>query len=74
MSQKARIRKLMIGPSEKVTAKNSHVGMTVIADFVSDADSQRYLVFERTGATQAAHEAARRKVRKPVTVPETIPA
>lgn len=66
---KQRIRTLMLGPSEKVTARNSHTGMFVIADYVSDEDGQRYLVFERQGTATPSKRKAGAK-----TQPETTSA
>jgi hypothetical protein len=72
MASKQRIRKLNIGPamlqSDRVTAKNSHVGMVVIADYVSDEDAQRYLVFERQGVV-ATTKRAKKTNAKAVAAP-----
>lgn len=62
MSKVQRIRKLMLGPSEKITARNSVVGNMCIADYV--VDGCRYLVFERAETAE----------RKPRTKPNSKPA
>jgi hypothetical protein len=65
MSVKQRYRKLYIGPGgsgERVTARNSHVGMTVLADYIDAVDDKRYLLFERQGAAAAPKQ---RKPRTP---------
>lgn len=72
MASKQRYRKLCLGPGgsgERVTARNSVIGMTVVGDYVSPADAQRYLLLERPDAaapSPAAKVAARprRKARK----------
>lgn len=51
MASKQRYRKVSLGPSEKVTARNSHVGMQCVADYIDATDAQRYLLMERIGMT-----------------------
>jgi hypothetical protein len=53
MASKSRYHKVCLGPggsSDRITARNSHVGMQVIADYIDATDAQRYLLFERIGA------------------------
>jgi hypothetical protein len=70
MSKQQRIRKLQIQNTVgKVTAKNSNAGMMCIADFISDLDNQRYLVFERIGAKDAAPPTPRKKRSQPENQP-----
>jgi hypothetical protein len=59
MASKQRYRKLSLGPSDRVTSKNSHVGMSVIADYIESG--QRYLVFERASAESPKKAAPRAK-------------
>ena len=67
MATRSKIKKLCLGPSPAVTAKNSLVGMRVIADYLSDEDAQRYMVFERMGNAANGSESSkglpRRKVK-----------
>lgn len=60
MATRTPYRKLSLGPSERVTARNSHVGYFVIADYIDPADSQRYLVFERSGGTVTVKRQAKK--------------
>lgn len=63
MASRSKYRKLVIGPSERITAKNSVVGMLCISDYVDGQTSQRVLVFERPVkvTTEAAKPAVPRK-------------
>jgi hypothetical protein len=63
MASRQKYRKLNLGPSERVTAKNSCVGMLCISDYVDTQNSQRILVFERPAkiSTEPAKPVTRRK-------------
>jgi hypothetical protein len=47
MASKQRFRKLVLGPSEPITRKNSVQGMIVEGDYISPIDNQRTLVLEK---------------------------
>jgi hypothetical protein len=47
MSSRQKYRKLNLGPSEKITARNSVVGMLCISDYIDTQVNSRVLVFER---------------------------
>ena len=53
MASRQRIRKLSLGPSEPVTARNSCAGMIVIADYLDPINNHRTLVLERVGSIAA---------------------
>lgn len=64
MSSRQKYRKQTIGPAEKITARNSLVGLIVLADYVDPASNQRTLVFERPSKSitiEAAKPIARKK-------------
>jgi hypothetical protein len=53
MASKQKYRKLVLGPSGKITARSSVVGLVVIADYLDPANNQRTLVLERPSAVVA---------------------
>ena len=58
----SRINKLVLGPSEPVTARNSHAGMLIIADYIDPMNNQRTLVLERVATDKP------KRVAKPAPV------
>ena len=76
MSTRTKFRKLSLGPSEKITRKNSNVGLTVISDYIDPLTNQRTLVLERfeSAATAApVKRAAKSATRKPKGANSTSP-
>jgi hypothetical protein len=71
MASKSRYHKVCLGPggsSDRITARNSHVGMQVVADYIDATDAQRYLLLERIGMVPATKRRSK-KSQAAVSVP-----
>jgi hypothetical protein len=71
MSSRQKYRKVNLGPSDKITARNSLAGLVVLADYVDPSSGQRTLVLERPAKAVAdAPKAVARKKKAAADQPQ----